>query len=268
MKVGVQLHPQHTSVEALRSAWTEADELGVDSIWVWDHFFPLYGEGMPYVWPPEGDPTGSHYESWSLLAAMAVETHRASIGALISNIAFRNPDLLADMARTVDHLSGGRVILGLGAGNLERDLREYGYPVLGARERADALAQALERIRGRLRRLDPPPVGALPILLGASGKVTFRLVAEHAQAWNSFGPPSDYARLNATLDEWCARVGRDPREIERTVLLDTPAELADIDGFIEAGVEHVIVGWAAPFDRGAVEELLAVRNERPAASRT
>jgi probable F420-dependent oxidoreductase len=256
LKVGVQLHPQHTSLDELRHAWCAADELGVDSIWIWDHFFPLYGAGEPYLWPPRGEPAGRHYEAWSLLAAMAVETKNARIGVLISNVNFRNPDLLADMARTVDQLSGGRVNLGLGAGNIERDFREYGYAFASGRDRLTALEEGIGRVKRRLARLEPPPAGPLPVLIGGSGpKVTLRLVAEYADMWNSFGPPADYAVQNAALDEWCARLGRDPGEIERTVLLDVPEEAQDLAGFVEAGAQHVILGCAHPFDLGPVREL-------------
>src|SRR4029077_11062495 len=137
-RVGVQFHPQHTSVAELRAAWRRADAIGVDSLWVWDHFFPLYPKGGPYLWPPAGDLTGSHFEAWTLLSAMAADTARAHLGVLISNIYFRNPDLLADMARTVDHISGGRLILGLGAGNIERDFRAYGFEFASTPERLKA----------------------------------------------------------------------------------------------------------------------------------
>jgi probable F420-dependent oxidoreductase len=257
IKVGVQFHPQHASVAELRHAWAAADEMGIDSIWVWDHFFPLYGAGEPYLWPPRGTPAGRHYESWALLAAMAVDTANARIGVLISNINFRNPDLLADMARTVDHLSGGRVILGIGAGNIERDFREYGYSFASGPDRLRALEEGIRRVKRRLKILDPPPAGPLPLLIGGSGrKVTLRLVAEHADMWNSFGPPAEYAVQNAALNEWCMQAGRDPGEIERTVLLDVPDEAKDLEGFIGAGAEHIIVGCARPFDLRPVQELL------------
>jgi probable F420-dependent oxidoreductase len=256
-RVGVQFHPQHTSVADLRAAWRRADAIGVDSLWVWDHFFPLYPKGGPYLWPPAGDLTGSHFEAWTLLSAMAADTTKAQLGVLISNIYFRNPDLLADMARTVDHLSNGRVILGLGAGNIERDFRAYGFEFASTPERLKALEAGIGRIKRRLDQLEPRSAGRLPMLVGGSGtKVTLRLVAQYADMWNSFGPPEDYAKQNQALDEWCRTLGRDPRAIERTVLLDVPEEAERLDDFLAAGVQHVIVGSGEPFDLRPVEDLL------------
>ena len=196
-KVGVQLHPQATSVSALREAWKAADAMGVDSIWVWDHFYPLYG-----------DPEAAHFEAYSLLAAMAVDTCGAQIGALVTCNTYRNPNLLADMARTIDHLSDGRFILGIGSGWFERDYTEYGYQFGTAIERLHLLRDALPVIEDRLGKLTPGPVGSMPLLIGGSGeKVTLKLVAQHADAWNSFGPPDNFAAKNAILDQWCAEVG-------------------------------------------------------------
>ena len=250
-KVGVQLHPQQTSVDHLRSAWKKADATGVDSIWTWDHFFPLWG-------PRDGP----HFEGWSLLAACAVDTSAAHIGVLVSSNSYRNPDLLADMARTVDHLSGGRCILGIGAGWFERDYEEYGYEFGTARSRLDALKAGVERIRARAARLNPPPLGPLPLLIGGGGeRVTLRLVAQHADMWNSFGPPDVYARKNAVLDEWCAKTGRDPAAVERTVLLNGPREIKDVDDFLAAGAQHLILGRGHPFELQPVEDLLALAGE-------
>ncbi len=246
-KVGVQFWPQHTSMQELREGWRGADALGVDSLWVWDHFYPLFGA-----------PEGPHFEAYTMLAAMAVETTNATIGALVTCNSYRNPDLLADMARTIDHLSGGRMVLGIGSGWFEKDYEEYGYDFGTAGGRLRDLATALPRIRARFAKLNPPPVGPMPLLIGGSGeKVTLKMVAEQADAWNAFGPPESYARKNAILDQWCAEVGRDPAEIERTVGMMSPDEIDQVDEYLDAGVQHFILGAGRPFDLGQVERLLA-----------
>jgi probable F420-dependent oxidoreductase len=243
-KVGVQLHPQQATVDELRAAWRAADGLGVDSIWTWDHFFPLYG-----------NPDANHYEAYTLLAAMAADTVHATIGALVTCNSYRNPNLLADMARTIDLISHGRFVLGIGSGWFERDYTEYGYDFGTAPGRLRALAEALPLIEARLARLSPPPVGSLPVLIGGSGeKVTLRLVAEHARMWNTFGPPEHFAAKNAVLDEWCRRVGRDPGEIERTVAIQ-PGEVDDVPAYLEAGAQHAIVMVGAPYDLEPVQQL-------------
>lgn len=244
-KVGVQLHPQATTVEEMRRAWRAADDLGVDSIWIWDHFFPLYG-----------NPDAAHFEAYSLLAAMAVETSHADIGALVTCNSYRNPNLLADMARTIDHLSDGRFVLGIGSGWFDRDYREYDYDFGTAASRLRDLARDLPVIMDRFSRLEPPPRGRLPILVGGGGeKVTLRLVAEHADAWNSFGPPDNYAHKNKVLDEWCAQLGRKPSQIERTVGIGA-GEVDAWDAYVDAGAEHLIVMNSPPFDLEPVKRLL------------
>ena len=248
--IGVQLHPQATTVDQLRAAWKAADELGVDSIWIWDHFYPLYG-----------DPEAPHFEAYTLLSALAVETTNARFGALVTCNSYRNPELLADMARTIDHLSGGRFILGIGSGWFERDYTEYGYEFGTAPGRLKKLGEDLPRITSRLGKLTPGPVQEkLPILIGGSGeKVTLRLVAEHADGWNTFGPPENFAAKSKVLDEWCAKLGRDPKSIERTVGIGAN-EVDDWQAYVDAGADHIIVMTGAPFDLEPVAKLLtAVR---------
>jgi probable F420-dependent oxidoreductase len=244
LRIGVQLSQQDTTIDELRAAWREADDLGVDTIWVWDHFFPLYG-----------DPNANHFEAYSLLGAMAVDTHRARFGALVTCYQYRNPNLLAGMARTIHLLSGGRFILGLGAGWFERDFREYGYEFATAAGRLRALDHGLPVIRARLAELRPPAEN-MPILIGGGGeRVTLRLVAEHADAWNSFGPPASFRRKNQVLDEWCEKVGRDPKAVERTCSV-TPGAYEEVDELVDAGVQHLILRGIQPFDMRPLEELL------------
>ena len=200
-RVGVQLHPQATTVEEMRDAWKAADALGVDSIWTWDHFYPLYGE-----------PDGAHFEA---LDAAGGDGRRHPARAARSAGDLQLVPQPGPARRHGAHRSttsrGGRLYLGIGSGWFERDYDEYGYEFGTAVGRLHELGDALPRIKARLGKLNPPPVGSLPILIGGGGeKVTLRLVAEHADAWNTFGPPENYAHKNAILDDWCDELGRDP----------------------------------------------------------
>jgi len=245
LKVGYQIHPQHCTLADIRRAYRAADALGVDSIWTWDHMFPLYG-----------DPEGAHFECTSVLAAMAVETSHAQLGALVASTTYRNPELYAYTIATIDQLSGGRAILGIGAGWNRRDHDEYGIEFGDAPYRLRELGKALPRIKERLGKLKPPPVGSVPIMIGGGGeKVTLRLVAQHADMWNYFTPASEWARKSRLLDEWCERVGRPPGEVERTCMV-APDAFREVDGLVEAGCTHLILEGKAPFSMAPLEELL------------
>jgi probable F420-dependent oxidoreductase len=254
IKIGVQLQPQHADIGPMREAWKEADALGADTIFNWDHFYPLYGE-----------PDGKHFEALTLLGAMAEVTERAEIGSLVICNSYRNPEYLADAHRTIDHLSGGRAILGIGAGWFERDYDEYGYEFGDAPYRLRELSAALPRIKERFSKLNPAPTRDIPILIGGSGpKVTLKLVAQYGHAWHSFGDADAFRKKDAILREHCEKLGRDAAEIERTWGAHDGDE-AMCEELVEAGVQHLIIGLGGDgtrYDLSKLRKLIEWRDAR------
>ncbi|MEU7585790.1 LLM class F420-dependent oxidoreductase [Micromonospora sp. NPDC049230] len=256
VRIAVQVQPQHADYRAIRTAVVQAEELGVDMVCTWDHFFPL-----------TGDPDGRHFECWTMLAAWAEATTRVELGPLVSCSGYRNPDLLADMARTVDHISGGRVVLGLGSGWFDKDFVEYGYPPATPVERLDEFAAALPRIRARLGALNPPPVRPIPLLIGGSGeRRTLRLVARYADRWHSFGDVDTMRHKIAVLHRHCAEIGRDPGDIEISASIGggpSPAgEPEDLGPQLrDLGVSLFTLGVSGPdYDYGALRRWVAWRD--------
>jgi probable F420-dependent oxidoreductase len=250
IRIGVQLQPQHSpEYRHIRDAVRRCEDIGVDIAFNWDHFFPLYG-----------DPDGAHYECWTMLAAWAEQTSRIEFGALVTCNSYRNPELLADMARTVDHISDGRLILGIGSGWKQKDYDEYGYEFGTAGGRLDDLAQALPRIKSRLAKLNPGPTREIPILIGGQGeRKTLRMVAEYADGCNLFGPPEQAKHLLGVLEGHCETAGRDPAEITKTSMVsiaiaETEAGAqAKVDAMRAAGFpEDRIAGTTA----GTPEQIL------------
>jgi probable F420-dependent oxidoreductase len=258
IRIALQLQPQHADYSELREAAVAGEEMGVDIIFNWDHFFPL-----------SGAPDGKHFECWTMLGSWAEVTERVEIGALVTCNSYRNPDLLADMARTVDHASGGRLILGIGAGWFERDYDEYGYEFGTPGSRLADLRDALPRIAARLQRLNPPPTRHIPVLIGGGGeRKTLRYTAEHADIWHGFGGPDVIRHKNEVLDAHCSDLGRDPSEIERSCGASaSKIELGD--QFLDAGATLITLGFDGNrgFDLAPVTDWLAWRDERNLARR-
>jgi F420-dependent oxidoreductase-like protein len=238
------------------------EQLGYQHLWVYDHVETV----------PRREPTHV-FEAWTVMAALAEITSTARLGQLVTCSSYRNAGLLAKQAACVDVMSGGRLILGIGAGWYHEEYAAFGWPFLSAGERLRAMDETITVVRqlwtdervtfaGDHVQMtdalcDPKPLQSLPpVWIGGGGeKVTLRLVAEHGDAWNTFGPPESYAHKNAVLDEWCAKVGRDPSEVERTVAIDG-SEVGNAEAYLDAGATHIIVMTGHPYDLDPVAGLL------------
>jgi probable F420-dependent oxidoreductase len=257
VRIGVQIHPQHGDMAALRRAALEAEDIGADVVYNWDHFYPLYG-----------NPDGKHFECWTMLAAWAAITSRIEIGALVTCNSYRNPNLLADMARTVDHISGGRLVFGIGSGWFRRDYDEYGYPFGTAGSRLDALGEALPIIVARWKKLHPPPTRDIPVLIAGTGaRKTLPMVARYASAWHAKFPnePSDLKAAVARLRECCAAEGRDPASIEWGLGIEPDMLGHDLakhaDSYVEMGFRQITLGINGPdYDLTPVHDWLRWRD--------
>jgi len=248
--------PQHTTYENIRTTAAALEEMGVDVIFNWDHFYPLYGE-----------PDGPHFESWAMLAALAEQTSRVEIGALVNCNSYRNPNLQADMARTIDHISAkggqGRFVFGTGSGWFERDYDEYGYEFGTKGSRLDALAAALPVIENRWGKLNPAPTRKIPVLIGGGGeKKTLRIVAKHADIWHSFSDPETLRHKLGVLAKHGEDVGRDVSEIEISTEVGN-RERSEVEAIRELGASLFTVGISGPdYDLDAVQKWIDWRDEQ------
>ena len=254
VRLGIQVQPQHALYPKVRDTVRALDDMGVDILFNWDHFFPL-----------SGDKDGLHFEAWTELGSWAELTSNVEFGTLVNCNSYRNPDLQADMARTLDHISGGRFIFGTGSGWFERDYDEYGYEFGTAGSRLDALAEALPRIESRWQKLNPAPLREIPILIGGSGEQkTLKLVAKHADIWHSFVPPADLPRKIGILQEHCDTVGRDISEIEFSSE-QRVKDLSTADELRELGVTLFTIGISGPdYPLDVVREWLVWRDQQNA----
>ena len=252
MRFAIKTRPEHQQWEELRDIWIAADEIPLfESAWNWDHFYPL-----------TGDTTGPNFEAWTMLAAMASATRRIRLGCQVTGMIYRHPAVLANMAATVDVISGGRLELGLGAGWNQQECDAYGIPLPPLRERFDRFDEGVEAIVGLLTQrvttfsgkyvqltsayCEPKPVQQPhpPITIGGRGKTrTLRTVARWAQQWNAITQaPEDWLELREVLASHCADVGRDVGDITCSVNIRIdPA----------AGLEQALAAIAAYRDAGA-----------------
>src|SRR3954453_18260359 len=249
VRFGLKLS-QNATIDQLRGLWRLADEAGFDSCWVMDHFATLGGRD-----------DGQIFEAWTMLAAMAQMTTRVRIGGAVVGNTYRHPAVLAKMAVTGDHLSGGRLEFGIGAGWAQNENTMLGLEFGTRNDRADRLEESVQIVRslwtqprttfeGKHYRLrdavaEPKPVQQPhpPIWIGGSGpKRTLRITAQYADVWNAAGgSPEEVATSSAILDQHCADVGRNPGEIRRSVQVGVGVEdlsqtRATIESYVQVGV--------------------------------
>jgi F420-dependent oxidoreductase-like protein len=259
LRIGLKNSGQDTTIQALRDVWRVADEAGFDHVWDFDHLASIGPGGV----------ARTVYEGWTLLAAIAASTRRVRFGCMVTGNIYRHPALLAKMAVTVDHLSGGRLEFGIGAGWAEAEAKMFGLE--GLDHRVGRLRESIEAmislwtndrttIDGRYYRFndaiaDPKPIQKPhpPIWIGAGGDQMMLLVARYADVWNSAGAasPEEAGEQSRRLDDLCRKVGRDPATIRRSVqhMFDgrDRAQLVDrIGRYLELGFTEQIINCQGP----------------------
>lgn len=255
IRFGVDISQHQLTWDELKRRARFAEDAGFESAWVFDHFKPLYG-----------DPAGPCLEAWTLLAALAEATTTLRLGAMVTGVTYRHPSVLAAEAVTVDHVSNGRLELGLGAAWFEDEHRELGIPFPATGERVSRLEEALGIITalmtqdgvavdGRYWTLDhatyrPRPVQQPhpPIWIGASGRRrTLPIAGRYADVWHSFGGPSDLASMWNVVEQSAIDAGRDPASIVRSTSLSISEPFdevrSSIDALADAGVSYLVVSW-------------------------
>ncbi len=274
MRISVKLAPTFDYPE-LEQFWRAADDLGFEAVWNYDHFYGLV------------DNSKLTHEGWTTLAAMAVVIRNARVGCMVTGVTYRNPAILAKMAVTVDHISGGRLDFGIGAGWHEAEHRGYGIEFPSAGTRVAMLDEALTVIRrlwteesvsfeGRFYTLqdaicEPKPIQRPhpPIVVGGSKPKMLRVIARHADEWNmpSHQDPQEWGEANTRLNEACAEVGRDPAQVRRSVQLflhprdpeQVSEQLGLLPQFAELGCEHAVLSFYQPPDVQLLQRCAALR---------
>src|SRR5437764_4675187 len=271
MRCGIKTAPQHTTWDAMLEVFRAADDIELfESGWTFDHFYPIFS-----------DPTGPCFEGWTLTTALGQATRRLRVGLMVTGNPYRHPSVLANMAATVDVITGGRLELGLGAGWNQEECDALGLDLPPLKERFDRLEEALAVITGlltnettdfdgryyqlRQARCEPKPVQRPhpPNCIGGSGeKRTLPIAARFAQHWNFVaGPPDQFAHKRDVLHAACAAIGRDPNEITVSVQVfcgaeQDPKEVDDqAASYAEVGADLAVIGLAPPHRAAAVEPL-------------
>jgi len=279
-KVGIFLPFAEYMMDRQTPRWSDlltmtqrAETLGYDSVWLGDHLLARFPEPQDWL---DGHTTSGAWDCWSLLAALAAATQRIALGPLVACTSFHNPALLAKKAATVEEISGGRLVLGLGAGWIEPEYRAFGFPFdhrVSRFEEAFTIIRTLLRegqidfdgtyYQARhceLRPLGPRAAGP-PILIGSHSPRMLRLAAEHADQWNGWIPDrsrvEEVAPLRSLVDAACAEVGRDPATLERTVTIsvDPIARAGDSDSGTLTGSPEILAERLRAFAREGISHI-------------
>ncbi|MDQ4044403.1 MAG: LLM class flavin-dependent oxidoreductase [Chloroflexota bacterium] len=257
----------------MHQRWAWFEEMGWESLWLPDHFVPT------------ANPVGPMFEAWTLLAALATHTKRARLGVLVSSNTFRHPALLAKQAVTIDHISNGRVELGIGAGWFVEEHEMFGLEFPATRQLVEQYAEAVDlldrylgsdqttfdgeyyHLKDAWNRPAPVQKPRMPLMLGAHGPKMIDIAAQYADSWNSRGTPQEMCERNERMDEACRRHDRDPKSIKRSLLYvvaqmpdehpwDSTDAFEDYVGrFSEAGVQEFIFQPPPPDKLDIVERV-------------